>query len=522
MRSEDFSRELLYLPEPFPDETLHSIFSRYHRLSCNGDYRSSLQELSGRRSFNSFQDIPTCLSGLSKRASDSSSFTVERLLQGHTTFPYLQRFLLPAQINILKQRLSGETQRRGGGNGLGFAHMRGQSLPRFCPKCLDDDYSNFGQPYWHRVHQLPGVWSCPWHCHVLKYIDSVWLAKDPRRLFLPDDSEILGAVKSLFIDHDNDLMVKISISSSLLLFSEEFLFDLPNARKAARQACCSVGLMSNDRLNIEKITNYFSRVLQTLPSTGEFHFLACPKGKLLPSWVLEALRTPYRYRPPLEYLILWEGLGLNLASAGIAIGCDVISENDAGSVNSAVGRCSRREKKTVCYTETVRRRDAFISDGCECASRRAFYKWLRKNDREWLDAHKQSPGRGRKRGYSVEEWGRRDMDMSAAIKKVVERINSRSGPPVRITIGLILRELGISRHLLSYIDRMPLSRSLFLSVQESRNEFIYKRAVWAYRSVMEDKGYCDQSIVLRYANIKRPENWLELFGKIRGDLLEVV
>ncbi len=34
---------------------------------------------------------------------------------------------------------------------------------RYCPKCLEQDHSTYGEPYWHRIHQLPSVFFCPDH-----------------------------------------------------------------------------------------------------------------------------------------------------------------------------------------------------------------------------------------------------------------------------------------------------------------------------------------------------------------------
>lgn len=34
---------------------------------------------------------------------------------------------------------------------------------RFCPKCIEYDIRVFGEPYWHRKHQVPGVTVCSIH-----------------------------------------------------------------------------------------------------------------------------------------------------------------------------------------------------------------------------------------------------------------------------------------------------------------------------------------------------------------------
>lgn len=35
--------------------------------------------------------------------------------------------------------------------------------PKYCPQCLIDDVANYGEPFWHRAHQLPNVTVCVFH-----------------------------------------------------------------------------------------------------------------------------------------------------------------------------------------------------------------------------------------------------------------------------------------------------------------------------------------------------------------------
>lgn len=34
---------------------------------------------------------------------------------------------------------------------------------QFCPICTESDIQKFGESYWHRLHQVPGVKVCPIH-----------------------------------------------------------------------------------------------------------------------------------------------------------------------------------------------------------------------------------------------------------------------------------------------------------------------------------------------------------------------
>jgi hypothetical protein len=47
------------------------------------------------------------------------------------------------------------------------AHSTHMKHWRWCPKCIIEDEEQFGVPYYHRDHQLPGVFHCQKHCEIL-------------------------------------------------------------------------------------------------------------------------------------------------------------------------------------------------------------------------------------------------------------------------------------------------------------------------------------------------------------------
>ncbi|HEJ2566226.1 TPA: TniQ family protein [Pseudomonas aeruginosa] len=504
-----------WLPAPFPDETLHSMFSRYHKLSYNGDYRNSLQELIGRRICNSLHDLPTFLSEFSHRANNSIGYSLERLIIDHTAYPYFSRFLRADQIDMCRARVEGNMHRRGGGRGLGFAHIRGQLLPRFCSQCVEADLSMYGQPYWHRIHQLPGVWICPWHKNFLKYVDDAWLAKDRRRLFLPDDPCIDSIARDIDSESSRDLLAALATSSSALLFHDSMVFDLNDAHRATRNACEALGFIINGQVYSKRLAAYMLDFFQSMPSSGEFYFLQPVRSGGLPGWVLEVLRSPYRYRFPLEYLCLWEALGIKLTEMGVTFDCGEALDNH---LKVAVARQKRKyTRQGVSESEYARRRNDYLTDENQYPSKRKSYQWLLKHDREWLSGQKEPNHSGRKKGFSVEKWLKRDAELSSSILTVAELIRSRSRMPVRVTIGSVFRELGLSRGLLRYLDRMPKSLSVLQMVSESRFGFMQRRISCAYREIMISNGCCDQDSVFRIAHMHKPDNWLQLIERAKSD-----
>src|SRR5260370_16965672 len=47
--------------------------------------------------------------------------------------------------------------------GLMASHVSLPQWLRFCSRCVEEDRRRFGECYWHRIHQVPGVEICPLH-----------------------------------------------------------------------------------------------------------------------------------------------------------------------------------------------------------------------------------------------------------------------------------------------------------------------------------------------------------------------
>lgn len=56
--------------------------------------------------------------------------------------------------------------------GMLTSRFRANHPLKACPQCMRDDSSLYGSPYWHLTHQLPGVWVCPSHGHILLTCDA--------------------------------------------------------------------------------------------------------------------------------------------------------------------------------------------------------------------------------------------------------------------------------------------------------------------------------------------------------------
>lgn len=86
-----------------------------------------------------------------------------RIVENNTLIPYFCHFLTPNGVYAARR-----SARSGGSAMFG---VRTYLLPwsgvtaylKYCPECVKADRLKYGESYWHRVHQLPGLHVCPRH-----------------------------------------------------------------------------------------------------------------------------------------------------------------------------------------------------------------------------------------------------------------------------------------------------------------------------------------------------------------------
>ena len=153
-----------HCPDPYPDEVLYSVWARYSdHIQC--PHKDDVfQELFGNRKVKATVDLPCHLDYFVNNLPIGHSYTIDFFIDHHTLFPFYGPFLPQERYRRLREQM-----RTGNGQAI---HMRAgiigsDTLPpqwlRYCPQCVEQDRTSFGECYWHRLHQAPGVEICPIH-----------------------------------------------------------------------------------------------------------------------------------------------------------------------------------------------------------------------------------------------------------------------------------------------------------------------------------------------------------------------
>jgi Tn7-like transposition protein D/TniQ len=165
-----------FFPEPYPDELLYSVCARYHQRAMYRSRAATARDLFGNESAKIAIDLPSRLSHLITVLPPGHGYSEERLIDEHTLLPFYAPFVPPERLLQLRQDMTGDE--RGGAIhgriGILTSKIRLESL-RFCPMCVEEDRRLYGETYWHRLHQVPGVMACPIH--------AVWIEQSSQHLF---------------------------------------------------------------------------------------------------------------------------------------------------------------------------------------------------------------------------------------------------------------------------------------------------------------------------------------------------
>lgn len=152
---------LTYFPTPYPGEWWYSVLCRYHVRSGHSKYATTISELYGGRPMVHGRLIPggDCAAILSNLP--PGVLSIDDVLANHTLLPYYTRFFTPD-----KKRQVWDALRAGHGSGITSIRTQmpdGTEGLKYCPTCYLLDTEKYGEPYWHRVHQIPLPPLCPMH-----------------------------------------------------------------------------------------------------------------------------------------------------------------------------------------------------------------------------------------------------------------------------------------------------------------------------------------------------------------------
>jgi Tn7-like transposition protein D/TniQ len=254
-----------WFPSPYPDELLYSICARYDEV-MQYSYKQSLNvDLLGDRYATAVIDLPVHLEHLVSVLPPNQIYSVESLIGRHTLFPFYAPFILPNRMeHVRKIMRSGSRASVHAVSGINTCPIRRPNRLRFCPICAEQDRERFGETYWHRVHQLPGVEVCPDHLTFLENSSLSVLYRRYEALYVPAEQTI--GVRPADVrrmdreDKSHQVLVRLASDAAWLL-DQNLTHDNESLRVGYRTLLIGRGLMSQGGLmRTQKLMQAFSEL----------------------------------------------------------------------------------------------------------------------------------------------------------------------------------------------------------------------------------------------------------------------
>lgn len=161
-----------FFPTPYPDECYYSILCRYYVRSGSTSYKHTVKKLFGNmQCLSTSVFFPIRLDCVERWIPKGTAITRKTIAMNHTMYPYMAMIYSEKFRKDMARVLRGKKPQM---NLDLYGRQRSWRLwpkyLRYCPICVCEDKNLYGEPYWHRTHQLPGMIYCTKH-HI-RLIDS--------------------------------------------------------------------------------------------------------------------------------------------------------------------------------------------------------------------------------------------------------------------------------------------------------------------------------------------------------------
>jgi hypothetical protein len=294
-------------PDPYPDELLYSICARYYERVQYPSVRSVIQELFGNKNASVNIDLPSYLNHLVANLQPNDYYTVDSIINNHTLLPLYRPFCPEERIKIAQKDMRGN-------NGsliysrLGLLVSIRQNRLRWCPRCADEDKNQFGEHYWHRLHQVPGVEVCPVHAIFLKE-SNVSGGDGVYELISGEQGIDVVSTQTLNLkDTCHKALLSIARNAAWLLSQHSLVHGLEFLRERYIKLLAERGLATyKGKIYSRELCEEF----QTFYNPVFLKLFGCSiNDKINKNWLLTLLReTSQKLKSPIKHLLLIHFLG---------------------------------------------------------------------------------------------------------------------------------------------------------------------------------------------------------------------
>jgi hypothetical protein len=180
-----------YFPAHYFDETLYSQISRYHRHTGDICITHTNRDLFSCNKAVISDDFPSSINKLMRNISALTDITCKDVIENSSLVPLFRPFWPQERISNIIDMMCAETCRPVHLKaGISRSIVPQWEYLRYCKECIISDKEEFGEAYWHRIHQVPSVLICPIHKTWIKDSNIKKFEISPKDYYCADTIEL--------------------------------------------------------------------------------------------------------------------------------------------------------------------------------------------------------------------------------------------------------------------------------------------------------------------------------------------
>lgn len=454
------------LPVPYPDELLYSVIARYGVYAGITSPKQLLDEVFQNRQIIASVAFQGHLSQISAHYQGNADLTPYKLLQGHTLFPLYAPFVhldIAAQAKhelLTDCRHSAEVQL-----GKAASKVKSPHYLRYCPLCVTKQIEQYGEPFWTRRWQLPGLSVCAEHG--MQLINSpILISELHRHQFIALSPHVLLHFNPNQTNHKITLLAEYA--QQLLNLSEHHIHPL-QWRYFYHHLAYQLGFVRGKQVEHELIAQlvlgyWGSHTLASfglnLSKVDESNWLKC---------LFRKHRKSFSY---LQHLLVWQACyeqQLDMAN--------ILSTASALPYTPYDEMPSSTEPVVVDQTRRAKWQRAVAKFGVKGARQNGFahlYTWLYRHDKQWLMQFNQGSAKVKVAKTVRVDWSKRDKKYVKQLISLINKVETQLGSS-RHTITWLVTRANIPLSQIKSLEKLPLCKLFFNKYCETIEEYQCRR-----------------------------------------------
>ncbi|MCG6359390.1 TnsD family transposase [Vibrio fluvialis] len=489
---------LPYFPVPYKDELLYSCIARYgcHTGQAQNQ-KAVVRDVWGTDTAVAIPDLPSHLQDFIDNVGAVWQTSINELIAQFTLAPLYFPFLSAQQtrdvIFSMGSKDGGKIHSR---VGIVASCVPIPAYFRYCPQCFEEQLAELGEPYWRRMHQLPGIDVCIVHRCKLE---------DTAVHFHPKEKHHYHAA---IIECHSCQTRDIDLTQSeqrVIEYHQELLdvrvlegFGVNRWTLYYQQLAKELGFTHKSRVQHQDIH-------QSLKQAWENSFLE----PFLPemnenSWLINLFRKHRKSFHPLRHLMVLSALTPDKSLSEILqqVKTFPAEQERLTPVFIATGKSSSEVKahRNEWVKLMTEHPDCGVKKLRKLNSGGRVYAWLYRNDYPWLMHHRpeKDPAFESLRDVDYPRWDRENVNALAAIYENVVQVEGRP----RLTASHLIQQLPRANSVQKHLVDLPLTKQWLDLHAESLEDYQIIRLKSAYQYLLEQNQTIKRWKLIRAANIR--------------------